>query len=150
MEIKTGLAKKFYYNYKMVALLPVIAVILDYTLTFFFADDSSMILSWEASPFIRFALMHDIMLLYLIAIVLFYYVCAYAVLRILDGTDYYRFGVLLIVILSITHVIGGMSWYFRNSFYSNGVFVLSIISIVIALIVFGFSLLNERGQSVRE
>ncbi len=92
MEIKTGLAQKFYYNYKMIALLPVIAVIIDYTLTFLFADDSSMILSWEASPFVRFALMHNIMAVYLVAIILFYYLCSYAVLRILDGTDYYRFG----------------------------------------------------------
>jgi len=144
MEIKTGLVRKFYYNYKIIALLPVIAVIIDYTLTFFFAGDSSMILSWEASPFIRFALIHNIMAAYLIAIILFYYLCSYAVLRILDGTDYYLFGVLLITILSITHVIGGMSWYFRNMFYSNGVFILSLFSIVIAIIIFSFSLLRER------
>jgi hypothetical protein len=144
MEIKTGLAKKFYHNYKIVALLPVIAVIIDYALTFLFADDSSMILSWEASPFVRFALMHNIMAAYLIAIILFYYLCSYAVLRILDGTDYYRFGVLLIAILSFIHIIGGMSWHFRNAFYSNGVFVLSLLSIVIAIVIFSFSLLHER------
>ncbi len=65
-------------------------------------------------------------------------------LRILHDSVYYRFGVLLILTLSITHVFGGLSWLFRNAFYSNGVFVLSLLSVVIAFILFGFSLLHEK------
>jgi len=136
--------QKLYHNYKIIALLPVFAVIIDYSLTFFFADDSSMILSWEASPFVRFAVQHDIMVLYLAGIILFYYVSSCVALRALHNTDCYQFGVLLIGILSITHVFGGMSWFFRNPLYSNSVGVLSLISIVIAFVVFGFSILNER------
>jgi hypothetical protein len=142
--MKSELIRKFYYNYKIVALIPVFAVIIDYSLTFFFAGDTSMILSWEASPFVRFALAHDIMAAYLTAIVVFYYVSSCVVLKVLYGTGYYRFGVLLIAILSATHVIGGMSWYFRSAFYSDGVFVMSLMSIIIAFVVFGFSLLHER------
>ena len=147
MQVKSEKIRKLYNNYKIIALAPVIAVIIDYSLTFFLAGDTSMITSWEASPFVRFAVIHNIMAEYLIAIVLFYYFASYAILRILHGTIYYRFGVLLILILSITHVIGGMSWYFRSAFYSDGVLLMSLCSIVIAFALFNFSLLNERSQA---
>lgn len=139
-----GLARKIYRDYRIIAALPAICVILDYALTFYLAGDTSMIISWEASPFVRFAVMHNLMAAYLVAIVLFYYGASYAVLRVLSNTEYYKFGFLLIVTLSITHVIGGMSWYFRNAMYSNGVFLISLFSIVIAFLVFGFSLMHER------
>jgi len=144
MQLKSGFIGNLYGNYKIIALAPALAVIIDYALTFYLAGDTSMITTWEASPFVRFAVIHNLMVPYLIAIVLFYYGASYAVLRILYNSDYYKFGILLILTLSITHVFGGMSWYFRNSFYSNGVFVLSLLSIAIAFILFAFSLLNER------
>jgi len=147
MQSERGIIRKIYHDYRLVAILPVIAVILDYTFTFYFAGDTSMITSWEASPFVRYAVINNLMPEYLAAIVLFYYGASYAVLRILDATHYYKFGVLLIGILSVTHVIGGMSWYFRNAFYSNGVLLMSMFSIVFAFIVFGFSLLRERPQA---
>jgi len=141
-----GLLKKFYRDYRLVAVLPAVCVIIDYALTFAFADDSSMILSWEASPLVRFALINDILIPYLASIVLFYFVASYAVLRIIAGTEYYRFGVLLIVTMSITHLVGGMSWHFRNTMYSNGVFMMSALSVVIAFVIFGFSLLHEHEK----
>jgi|SRR5208337_1511377 len=144
MQVKSEIIEKFYGNYKIIALLPAIAVIIDYALTFYLAGDTSMITTWEASPFVRFAVIHQLMAPYLIAIVLFYYGASYAVLRTLHDSVYYRFGVLLILTLSITHVVGGLSWLFRNAFYSNGVFVLSLLSVVIAFILFGFSLLHEK------
>jgi hypothetical protein len=147
MENRQTVAGKLYNDYRLVALFPALAVIIDYALTFFLAGDTSMIISWEASPFVRFAVTHNLMAVYLIAIVLFYYGASYAVLRIFSGTEYYRFGFLLILILSITHIIGGMSWYFRNAMYSNGVFVMSILSIVIAFVVFGFSLIHEKAPA---
>lgn len=144
MQAEYGFAGKLYHNYRLIAILPAIAVIIDYALTFFLAGDTSLIISWEASPFVRFAVIHNLMVPYLIAIVIFYAVASYAVLRILYNTDYYKFGVILIITMSITHVIGGMSWYFRNAMYSNGVFIMSLLSIVIAFVAFGFSLLHER------
>ena len=144
--LKTGLGEKLYRDYRLIAALPAVCVILDYAMTFFFAEDTTMITSWEASPFVRYAVINDIMVPYLIGIVLFYWIGSYAVLRVLAGTEYYKFGVILIVTMSITHVIGGMSWYFRNAMYSNGVIILSAISIVIAFLIFGFSLLRESGK----
>ena len=139
-----GLAGKIYRDYRIVAAFPAICVVLDYALTFYLAGDTSMIISWEASPLVRYAVMHNLMAAYLIGIVLFYYGTSYAVLRVLNNTEYYKFGFLLIVTISITHVIGGMSWYFRNAIYSNGVVIMSLLSIVIAFIAFGFSLIRER------
>ncbi len=128
---ENGLAKKFYHDYRLIAALPAICVIIDYALTFFLAGDTSMITSWEASPFVRFAVINNLMIPYLIAIVLFYYGASYAVLRILSGTEFYKFGVI----------------HFRNAMYSNSVMILSMLSIVVAFIVFGFSLVREHGPA---
>jgi len=144
MELKSGILAKIYGNFIILALAPAIAVIIDYALTFYWAGDTSMITTWEASPFVRYAVIHNLMVPYLIAIVLFYYGASYAVLRILHNSEYYKFGVLLILTLSITHISGGLSWHFRNALYSNGVFILSLMSVVISLILFGFTLLHER------
>jgi len=144
MQAENGFIRKLYGDYRLIALLPAFAVIIDYALTFYLAGDMSMITSWEASPFVRFAVINNLMAAYLVAIVLFYCGASYAVMRVLSGTDYYKFGSLLIVTISITHVIGGTSWYFRNALYSNGVFMMSLLSIVIAFMVFGFSLIHER------
>ena len=111
MRLKLEILGKLYDNYKFIALAPAIAVIIDYALTFYLSGDTSMITTWEASPFVRFAVIHNLMAPYLLAIVLFYYSASYAVLRILHNTDYYRFGVLLILTLSMMHVFGGLSWY---------------------------------------
>ena len=145
MEKKQGITGKLFHDYRLIPILPAICVILDYMMTFFFAGDTSMIISWEASPFVRFAVVNNVLIPYIIAIVLFYYVASYGVLRILAGTVYYKFGVLLIITMSITHIVGGMSWYFRNSMYSNGVMLVSLFSIVIAVVVFGVSFIRERS-----
>jgi len=147
MMTKNGFAKKLYCDYRLIAALPAICVIIDYALTFFLAGDTSMITSWEASPFVRFAVINDLMIPYLVAIVLFYYGASYAVLRILSGTEFYKFGIILIVTLSITHLLGGLSWYFRNAMYSNSIMILSMLSIVVAFIVFGISLIREYGPA---
>ena len=144
MTAEIEFIRKLYCDYRLIALLPAIAVIIDYALTFYLAGDASMVTSWEASPLVRFAVINDLMAAYLVAIVLFYFGASYAVLRVLSGTEYYKFGFLLIITMSVTHVIGGMSWYFRNAMYSNGVFIMSLLSIVIAFVAFGFSLMNER------
>lgn len=132
----------------IVALVPAIAVIVDYSLTFFFSSGPSMILQWEASPLVKYAVAHNIVPVYLAAIVLFYYGAAYAVLKILWQTRYYPVGVFLVVFIGIIHVLGGLSWIIRNPWYSNGVVVLSLVSILLALTVFGYSLLHQETATV--
>ena len=117
MQIIPVLFRRIYDTPAYVALIPSLAVILDYSLTFFLAENTGMILQWEASPLVRFAVAHNIIAVYLVAIVLFYYGAAYAVLRILRPTRYYQYGVVLVLLVSVTHVLGGMSWQFRNAWY---------------------------------
>ena len=91
MQIIPVLFRRIYDTPAYVALIPSLAVILDYSLTFFLAENTGMILQWEASPLVRFAVAHNIIAVYLVAIVLFYYGAAYAVLRILRPTRYYQY-----------------------------------------------------------
>ena len=149
-SVRGKLLEKLYGNYAFVALFPVVCVITDYFLTFYFAGDTTLITSWEASPFVRYAVIHNLMVPYLAGIVIFYYIASWSVLWILRESVYYKFGVLLIATLSITHVFGGLSWYFRNAMYSNGIALMSLLSIVTAIILFGFSLLHERPATGTE
>ena len=130
-----------------VAVLPSLAVMIDYAFTFFLAGNTAMILQWEASPFVRFAVKNNIMVLYLIAIIVFYYVAAFAVLRILHPTCYYPYGLGLILLVSVTHILGGLSWQFKNAWYSNGIVILSLVSIFISLCLFGYTYIRHCNSS---
>ncbi|MFZ1128218.1 hypothetical protein [Methanoregula sp.] len=147
MQIIPVLFRRIYDTPAYVALIPSLAVILDYSLTFFLAENTGMILQWEASPLVRFAVAHNIIAVYLVAIVLFYYGAAYAVLRILRPTRYYQYGVVLVLLVSVTHVLGGMSWQFRNAWYSDGIFTLSVLSIIIAVCLFGYAFIRQEHLS---
>ena len=130
-----------------VAVIPSLAVIIDYSLTFFLAGSTGIILQWEASPLVRFAVAHDIMAIYLFAIVVFYYGAAYAVLHILHSTCYYRYGVTLVILVSVTHILGGLSWQFKNSWYSNAILYLSFASVIIAICLFGYTVIRQECSS---
>jgi hypothetical protein len=147
MQTIPALFRRFYDAPVYVAIVPSLAVIIDYTLTFFLAADTGMILQWEASPLVRIALAHNIMAIYLFAIVLFYYGAAYAVLRILQPTCYYPYGVALVLLVSVIHVLGGLSWQFRNVWYSDSVLILSFSSVIIAFCLFGYSLIRQKHSS---
>jgi len=95
---------------------------------------------------VRFALEHNILILYILAIVVFYYIASYAVLRILHGTGYYMLGAGLVILISITHLLGGLSWYIKNSWYSNGVLALSVVSIGIACLIFFYSVIHHSSN----
>lgn len=129
----------------ILAVIPASAVIIDYILTFLLAGSEGMILQWEASPLVRYALLHNLMIFYMVAIVLFYYLAALLVLVSLEHTPVYRIGVVLILMISITHMLGGMSWYFRNSLYSYSVMALSYITIIIAFLALGYAIIREQS-----
>lgn len=142
------------YSYRnltlILAVIPATAVIIDYILTFLLAGSEGMILQWEASPLVRYALANDLMVFYIVAIVLFYYLAALLVLVSLEHTPVYRIGVVLILMISITHMLGGMSWYFRNSLYSYSVMVLSYITIIIAFLALGYAIIREQSGAAAQ
>jgi hypothetical protein len=138
MKTMAEIINDLYYNPYLLPLIPALAVLADYCLTFYLADNYAMILSWEASPLVRYATAHGLMVVYLAGIMLFYYITSYFVLRLLAKSPVYPVGVTLLVIISLTHILGGLSWYFRNSLYSNIIFGFSVMSIVVAIALFGY------------
>ena len=147
MRIIPPLFRRIYNTPACIALIPSLAVIIDYTLTFFLASDTGMVLQWEASPFVRFAVAHNIMAFYLPAIVIFYFCAVFAILGILRPTRFYRYSVVLVLLVSVTHILGGLSWYFRVSWYSESIMVLTVGSIIFAFCLFGYSLIHQKRLS---
>ncbi|MFP4654461.1 MAG: hypothetical protein ACLFMM_02095 [Methanohalobium sp.] len=119
-----------------------VSIIIDYTLTFYFADSIKEILENEFSPILLFAIENNVVIPYFIVIVFFYYGISYSVLKALEGTKLYYFGASIILLMSITHFLGGMSWYIRETYYSNAIFTLSMVSILFALGLFGYEIIR--------
>jgi len=143
MQTLPTLLKRIYNTPAYIALIPPLAVMIDYSLTFLLAGSDQTILQWESSPLVRFAVADHILGIYLIGIILFYYGASYAVLAILMPTRYYLFGVGIIGMVSIIHVLGGLSWVMKTAWYSNGILVLSFLSVIIALCLFGYSVVRQ-------
>ena len=137
---------ELYHDERVVAFLPVAALAIDYTLTFFFAGSRETLLLYEASPLLRFAVANDLVLLSVAALMAFYYLASWFVLKLLAGSDLYPVGVTLICLVSLTHLLGGMSWYFRSSLYSSTVVGLSLISILVAVLIFGYTVLRKHPR----
>lgn len=120
-----------------------ISVIIDYVLTFYFAGSIDNILAYEFSPLLVFAVRNNIVLPYLMFTVVFYYCMGYIVLSLLAGDRIYPVGVFIILLMSITHVMGGLSWIILKETYSNMIFMLSMTSIIIAVTVFGYEVFRQ-------
>lgn len=136
---------RYIYNTPVfIALIPAIAVISDYTFTILWSSGQAMLLQWEASPLVRFAVAHNIFVPYLLAIAGFYIVAAYAVLQALHPTKYYSIGVSLVLMVSLTHFLGGMSWLIRESWYSYTVIALSFLPVIVAVLLFGHCFTGQK------
>ncbi|MBN2110640.1 MAG: hypothetical protein JW705_06090 [Methanosarcinaceae archaeon] len=133
-----------YHNYRLIPLFLSVSVIIDYSLTFYFAGSIDNILAYEFSPTLVFAVRNGIVLPYLALTILFYYFMGYTVLKFLDGDVIYPIGVFIMLLMSITHVLGGLSWLVMNESYSNMIFMLSMTSIIIALSVFGYEVFRRE------
>lgn len=135
--------QSIYRNYRILPLILCAGVIIDYSLTFYFAGSIETVLRYEFSPTLTYALRHDMVIPYLVFTVFFYYTAAYIVLKFLIDSDIYYVGVAIILLMSITHVMGGLSWYVLNVYYSNAVIVLSLVSVVITITVFGYEIFRQ-------
>lgn len=136
--------RSIYHNYRVIPFFLCVSVVIDYSLTFYFADSMEMILAHEFSPTLLFAIRNDIVLPYLAATVVFYYLMGYTILKFLFEEDIYPIGVFIILLMSVTHVLGGLSWFVLSEAYSNMVFMLSMTSIIIAISVFGYEVLKRE------
>ena len=121
-----------YSNARVLALLPALSVLADYSLTFFYAQGAEEIVQNEFSPVVRFASEYGIVPLAIAGLVLIYYLFSYYALETLCGTCVYPFAVGILATVSLTHVMGGFSWLVRIPFYSFMVNGLSIMTLLLA------------------
>ncbi|MEA3281986.1 MAG: hypothetical protein U9Q68_05420 [Euryarchaeota archaeon] len=135
--------QSIYRNYKAVPLILSAAVVIDYALTFYLAGSIERILKYEYSPTLVYAVEHGIVIPYLVFTVFFYYAAGYTVLKYLRDSRIYYVGVAIILLMSITHVLGGLSWYVLSASYSNAVLTLSLTSVVITIAVFGYEIIRQ-------
>lgn len=126
--------KCIYNNIHLLAIFPALSVIADYTLTFVFAHGLDEILRYEFSPIARAAAVYDLVPLVVGGIALLYFIFSYLALRTLSGTCVYPFTVAILLVVSITHVMGGLSWLVRVPFCSNMVQGLSVMAFVLAVV----------------
>ena len=135
--------QSIYRNYKAIPLILSAAVVIDYALTFYLAGSIERILKYEYSPTLVYAVEHDIVIPYLMFTVFFYYAAGYTVLKYLEDSGIYYIGVSIVLLMSITHVLGGLSWYVLSASYSNAVLTLSLTSVVITIAVFGYEVVRQ-------
>ena len=135
--------QSIYHNYRAIPLILSAAVVIDYALTFYLADSIEMILKYEHSPTLVYAVDHGIVIPYLVFTVFFYYAAGYTVLKYLRGSGIYYIGVAIVLLMSITHVLGGLSWWVLSASYSNAVLALSLTSVVITIAVFGYEIIRQ-------
>lgn len=122
-----------YHNVRILAIFPALSVITDYILTFVFARGLEEILRCEFSPIARTAAVYGHVPLVVVGIAVSYYVLSYLALQALCGTCIYPFAFSILVVVSITHVMGGLSWLVRVPLYSNVVQGLTIMAFVLAV-----------------
>ena len=135
--------QSIYHSYRILPFILCVGVIIDYSLTFYFAGSIETVLQYEFSPTLTYAIRHNMVIPYLVFTIFFYYVSAYIVLKFLADSEIYYIGVFIILLMSIAHVMGGLSWYVLNVNYSNTVLVLSLISVVITITVFGYEIFKQ-------
>ncbi|MCK4459810.1 MAG: hypothetical protein KAU52_08845 [Methanosarcinales archaeon] len=135
--------QSIYRNYRAIPLVLSAAVVIDYALTFYLAGSIERILKYEYSPTLVYAVEHGVVLPYLMFTVFFYYAAGYIVLKCLADSKIYPIGVYIILLMSITHVLGGLSWHVLSAWYSNAVLALSLTSIVVTITVFGYEILKQ-------
>jgi len=123
---------EIYGNTRVLAMVPALSVLADYSLTFFYARGMHEIVQNEFSPVVRFAAEYGIVPFAVGALVLVYYLFSYVALETLCGTCIYPFAVGILATVSLTHVMGGFSWLVRIPFYSFMVSGLSIMTLLLA------------------
>jgi hypothetical protein len=131
--------KQVYYDEKILSMLLCIAIIIDYSLTFYFAGSIDTVSKYDFSPFLRNAIESNLLIPYLTVMIAFYYMTSITALKILKGHDVYLAGVSVISMIAITHVCGGLSWLMLNAYYSYIVLGIMAFTIAIALTSFGYT-----------
>ena len=145
----TGIAMNVFMKFldrpHLIALVPALAVLFDYSMTIAFSGSSQAIMAFEYSPILRTAVANGLVLPCIAMLALGYYGLGLVALGALRGSRYYPFGVVLLLIIGVTHVSGGFSWLVRSTVYSHGVLLLAASGIIVAVAAFAIALKARRA-----
>jgi len=133
----------------LVALVPAVAVLFDYSMTLHFSGSAEALLALEYSPLMRFAVAHGVVPLYLLFMMAAYFAASAVVIRIFRGTALLPFGYAVILLVGINHVLGGLSWFVRNSLYSSLVISLSYGPLILGVAALAYLLLFPQASAGR-
>mgnify|MGYP000213594221 CR=1 FL=1 len=133
----------------LLAAVPAVAVLFDYSMTLYFSGGAEALLALEYSPLVRFAVAHGVVPLYLLFMMAAYFAASAVVIRVFRGTALLPFGYAVILLVSINHVLGGLSWVVRNSLYSSLVIALSYGPLILGVTALAYLLLFPQAAAGR-
>ncbi len=125
-----------------------VSAVIDYAVTLWFAGTKENLILNEFSPLLVYAVSNDLLIPYFVFTVIFYFSGSYLALKLLSGDEklFYLASAILILI-SLAHTLGGFSWYIRSEAYSNALLAISGITIMMAIFLSGWSILQKRNTS---
>ena len=138
------LLRALYLDTLFLALVPPVCLTFDYSMTFRLAGSHETVLSFEASPVVRFVLENNLMVAYFLSLLALYFLVSLAMLRRLRGTRYYPFGAASLLIVGTAHFLGGLTWVARSHLFSVAVGTLVTTLFLVTALWMGRNLLAER------
>ncbi len=122
-----------------------VSTIIDYSFTIMLSGTKENLLQNEFSPLLVYAVSHDLLIPYFVFTVIFSFSASYFVLKLLSADEkiFYPASAILILI-SLAHTFGGLSWYFKNQAYSSAILAISAMTIMMAIFLSGWSLLQKK------
>jgi hypothetical protein len=125
-----------------------ISAIIDYSTTIWFSRTTENLIQNEFSPLLVYAVRNDLLIPYFLFTVIFYFSGSYLALKLLSQDEKLFYPASAIIILiSLAHTFGGLSWYFKSEAYSNTILAISVIAIMMAIFLSGWSILQKRNVS---
>ncbi len=123
-----------------------VSAIIDYSFTIWLAGTKENLIQNEFSPLLVYAVSNDLVVPYFLFTVLFYFSGSYLALKLLSQEEklFYSASAIL-VLISLAHTFGGLSWYFKSEAYSNTILAISAVTIMMAIFLSGWSILQKRN-----
>ncbi len=123
-----------------------LSAIIDYSTTIWFSGSRENLIQNEFSQLLVYAVRNDLLIPYFLFTVIFYFCGSYLALKLLSHDEklFYPASAIL-VLISLAHTFGGLSWYFKSETYSNAILAISAITIMMAIFLSGWSVLQKRN-----
>lgn len=122
-----------------------LSAIIDYSITIWFAGTRENLIRNEFSPLLVYAVDNDLLAPYFLFTVLLYFSVSYLALKYLSNdTKLFYAATAVLILISLTHALGGLSWYFRNEAYSDTILAIAGAAIMMAIFLSGWSILQKR------